>query len=293
MQMSGNVCNNISNEEFMSLTPAEIQAFKTYMRYFKCKAVTDRLFSATENDLRIVAEQMGALNFAKFNVDRDNVIYDSVSLFNPAHSSYDKCSIAPLWIDNESVLHIGGSYIYSLQNWDGPYSRKEALGILAHEVAHRALLHAERSIVRALLTKQIFVESPEDVSELLNALKSGSYPQKESVNQLLKDVSYFMKQTLARDFPPNIADTVFLSLVRPKDSFEQSRSNEIEADLYTLKDPILGRGLRDSFQRQIINCPNCYHLRTDSETHPSMMSRVALLTENICRMYKEQNKDIC
>ena len=80
------------------------------------------------------------------------------------------------------------------------------------------------------------------------------------------------------------------------------REQEKEADLLTLKDPYLARGLRESFyngmERHAAECQNKPSMDPaavykDSDTHPSHEARVDYLTDALCREFPQSHQDLC
>ncbi len=150
------------------------------------------------------------------------------------------------------------------------------------------------------------IESWEDISEFKKAFQEDFQilPEKESAKHLcVAFLDYHHKYTDEKIKNEIIRSTdwkqVWNSLVNDfkKTHPEWDRDDERRADLHTLRDPALARGLRDYLFRHITNCKanhkDCSVLEKDSPSHPSVTNRVTYLTQALCKNYPEENRDLC
>jgi hypothetical protein len=70
---------------------------------------------------------------------------------------------------------------------------------------------------------------------------------------------------------------------------------EIKADLYSLRNARFARGGRDALVRVEKIVPLEFEIpyRGPSPNHPYTFERIAYMTEGLCALYPEQNRDIC
>ncbi len=272
------------DEFWKSLTPSEIKTLKDLIYYqfnneFVVNALKSRIFSKSNEYLNQVAEKMGSsekfsvTNF--YPVDRDALISDLYLM-----------QIDPV----ENHISIGQECAAVLNGWTDDISLQSVLGVMAHELGHRILKHFERHIAFGLELNGISVESLDDITTMLKS-NCKEFPQKESVKRICQYLNNYYEKFSKRFDPTEI-------VIQKKPEFY--RDQEREADLLTMRDPYLARGVRDQIVRLIENCeknpkfkPFCFVYNIHTSTHPSAISRIQYLTRALCGEYPEENRDIC
>jgi hypothetical protein len=224
-------------------------------------------FSVANQYLNEVAREMGALG--QYAVTE----YDP----NPVN----------MYMQGNNKMRIGKIMADVLNGDSTEFIVQSALGVMAHELAHRILKHHERINAFLLESQGIPVKSLDDLIEVL----SGNIPKTHSGKSLFIDFhNWASRQT------PESIDQLKNSLSQNNPEFY--RNIEREADLLTMRDSYLARGLRDHFVKVIEDCektlkPHCNISYVDGKKHPSTVSRIHYMTRALCNEYPEENKDIC
>lgn len=282
------VCEKLSDAEWQSLTPRVIEVFKNYLAGNEfidetmplidddrpprqCDAVTKRLFAKVATDFRDVVESMGG-NPNQISVK--NTFFRGGNVKNAFISPPYDLSISP-------------ALVYALYGWEeSPRARQMALGILAHESAHRILKHSERGIARVIKASGISVSKEES----------------KNISLMIQKVANILGTFKSQDDQAR-----FLSRFRELVKNAVLNSNdEKEADLLTMRNPFYARGLRDSIFKEL---NDCRQIEKRLETlygsglslacdvgvapHPARSSRIKYLTDALCDEYPKENRDIC
>ncbi len=199
-------------------------------------------------------------------------------------------------------LFIGQEWAFVLNGWSNDFAEQAARGFMAHEVAHSILKHTEREIAFGLKLQGISVESLNDVREFLYAAVESHFkepPKTESAKRLYFRVLDFMNNYIGDSEEHKfyrMLKGLRRSIIQKIPEFY--RNKEKEADLLTLRDPYLARGLRDYLTRVIEKCKKhpefkCSDHSMDTVTHPSRVSRIEYITRALCVEYPKENSDIC
>jgi hypothetical protein len=98
--------------------------------------VTARLFDKVRQELRMVAEKMGAADPAQFS-------FEGIYLKN----LFDDENIHAIgaFVSSDSQVKMSPDFVYALNGWPSRFSFRQVSGVLAHEVAHRILQHHEKA----------------------------------------------------------------------------------------------------------------------------------------------------
>ncbi len=227
---------------------------------------------------------LGALSLANEHLNR--VVEKMGALGQFSVTEYDP---NPINMHNKGIknqMRIGEKMADVLNGGNTEFTVQSALGLMAHEVAHRILKHNEQTIAFLLESQGIPVKSLDDLVEVL----SGT-PETQSAKRLFIDYHNW-----ASGETPESVEKLINSVNQKISEFY--RNQEKEADLLTMRDSYLARGLRDYFVRIIENCEknpefHCSVSYVDDEKHPSTVSRIHYMTRALCQEYPEENSDIC
>lgn len=200
-------------------------------------------------------------------------------------------------IDRSNGISMGSEYAFGL-NGSGKHSRQQLFGLIGHETAHRILQHHERGAASILAFHGIPVESLEAAGEFVDAGASNfkELPKTESGKRL---VEAFLKFAEGKGDPNQVYRDMYQSAMKANPNL--SRDQEKEADMLTLRDSYLARGLRDYFAQEVYEqeakCAkknlDCSSLYKDSDTHPSLPTRKGYMTRGLCGVYPKENQDLC
>lgn len=269
-----NLCENLNDEDWQSMTAQETSDMQHYFnKYTVCRELTSRFDDDVTSIIYRVAQQMEYNKPLTIELeDRTTAALKWLGIIaNDTDSTSDLPSI---YINTDDKITMSNSVAYDLIGWNGIERRNEALGTMAHEISHRILNHIELRL-----------------GLLYNLQGLGSCPT--------FDESEYQSSNSSISSP-----TANLELNKMK------RNQEKEADLFTLKIPELGRGMRDALNRIIEEnknrCSNqldtssrtqdfCKSLfkHSDESSHPPMVTRLNYMTEALCLKYPELNQDNC
>lgn len=286
------LCKSESFKDLDSLSQTDLSILENCL--FDPTEIQDELMDRVQNELKKVARKMGAKNPDRFKAKLDI----SISGHNAG-------------IDSLGVAYVGIEYPLAMVGLSKEVTRNQALGVLAHEVAHRILRHQEVAFASGLKLLGVNVESLEDVSELLKiaSFKFRRTPTRTSAKVLLQDFKklgpmetmecWSDKGRLESRFKQRARNlhTIDLStrfyivkLITQLNPIYDPVSHEREADLLTLRFLPYARGLREAF---ITDCTDPKQCIEPIPGHPTFLERITYLTASLCQKYPEQNKDIC
>jgi hypothetical protein len=276
------------NQVWKSLTPIEIQKFKDYFGDLlpMDQRLKDHLFLKPSELINQVAKRIGSSDLGEFSI-------------TDFHDHLEGMSVS---VDNQ--VKIGKEIAYALNGWSHTLSPQEILGGFAHEVGHRIAKYQERQCRGALALQGIPVESLEDAKEFLLVIHKGSeeFLTRQSAKRLYasfinnEEIAVLSKNERRGNMFTMMDLFILLACNRNP---EYLRNEERVADLYTMRDPVLGRGLRDFFLRRLDRCKNIesYPCPDDDiyymKSHPPTSERIRYLTDALCDAYPKENSDIC
>lgn len=292
LNFQGNGCLKISDYQWSTITKDEIDAFKVILTQSSgCMAPRNRLIQSASLETQEVARMMG---FNEVN---------ELSVSQARRNAFGVESIpgAEIYVNNHVTL--AQNLVFSLNGWEGSDSRKEARGVLAHEISRRICKHHERLIARAFEILGLSVESFEDMFPFFEALYSGfkGLPNPESsasANRLMENfMEVVVRNRMKGKYDQAISETL-LEEAQNQAYSELSLQFEEEADRLIVKIPEFARGQINYFSNQIAACEkdfssNCEVYYTDSSSHPSHIKRIQYLTQALCEKAPEENSDLC
>lgn len=222
----------------------------------KCAAPTPEMFAQVSQDFCNVVKNMGG-NSSQVIVNPELKSKNTETMYADILRPY--------------TLTISPSVLYKLNGCGASSERRMALGLLAHEAAHRILKHAEKLLIEFSKIFQVPLSKKE-----MEILASDEGPldhlekrmNSEYRNKAPNNLTYYFDQYLKY--------------------LELERSQEREADLLTMKVSLYARGLRDFFCKQPSEKPSEVFPH-----HPSKAIRCQYMTDALCNRHPDDNEDIC
>lgn len=256
--------NGLENNDFEKLS-LRAYILSNFISNTPCDSLSSKLISETTKVVHKIAKQMQYDNSEKI----------TVKLKDEAPS-----------IHHDGILTMRPGYAFSLIGWKTPDDQQMASGMVAHEVAHRILLHAEKTKVLS------FKHEGYDVSlKVISEIFQESDPDKAIIS---KEIKEFLDRLLIRQlsYKPASKKTAEAELTK------SNRAQEKEADLLTLRVPYFARGIRNGFHSDFEACKSdkkqdCSGFYKADSLHPSVVTRLKYMTEALCHQYPEENQDIC
>jgi len=275
--MPYDLCANINDEDWASMTQQEKTDLNTFYSEFPCNAISEKFRTGVIKTVQDIAKRMG--------------------FSNPEQISIGEIGKMVMNIDFENKIGVEIDVAKVLNGFSSRYSHQTASGAIAHEIAHRILKHHEQRQLFKLMQMGIHVNSLDTVSDFLISRKLKEPPKTEAGKQLMEVYSKIRSK--------GICSTNFILEEKVlREIADLSRNQEKEADLLTFRDPYLARGMRDYLNTQIETCKEISRLvpsfkeiyarlEKDTEEHPATVERRDYMTEGLCRNHRKENQDIC
>jgi len=281
--MRYDLCERIKRKDWESMTLAEEDALEEFYSLNDCPGITERLLPEVNQVVRKIAARLGNSNPDRFSAQitggpMSTNIFDQISL--PRKDAF------------------------SLIRSRDPVAKRKIAGLIAVQIAHRILNHVEQIFARLFTSNGFLVQSLEDVTGFMVARASGftMSPFTRSGNRI---VERFLGVARKRDREAVLQDMVQVSEMKNPElsTYELYRKFAKEADLYTLNDSYLARGVRDYLDSEINRLatvcqkqpalPACATLHQNSPTHPPLTVRRDYMTQALCEKHPTDNPDLC